>query len=190
MKKILNSMMLLFVAITSVLMVSCKEDENTAAEGTDREFMTMFINDNNRGKGGDYPYNCGLDGAYPHGNTIHLYWYGVKECAGYQIQMAIQNKVSGGATAWANIQGTSDLLLDTIVGPKQLDMLIKDLQYSTDYRFAIRALSTLDRNVKGDESTFAHASNWFGHGNGRQWQEYMGITTRDRYPTPFAIYVN
>lgn len=190
MKKILNSMMLLLVAVTSVLVVSCKEDDNTAAEGTDREFMTMFINDNNRGKGGDYPYNCGLDGAYPHGNTIHLYWYGVKDCAGYQIQMAIQNKVSGGANAWANVQGTSDLLLDTIVGPKQLDMLIKDLQYSTDYRFAIRALSTQDRNIKGDESTFAHASNWFGHGNGRQWQEYMGITTRDRYPTPFAIYVN
>lgn len=190
MKKILNSMMLLLVAVTSVLVVSCKEDDNTAAEGTDREFMTMFINDNNRGKGGDYPYNCGLDGAYPHGNTIHLYWYGVKDCAGYQIQMAIQNKVSGGANAWANVQGTSDLLLDTIVGPKQLDMLIKDLQYSTDYRFAIRALSTKDRNIKGDESTFAHASNWFGHGSGRQWQEYMGITTRDRYPTPFAIYVN
>ena len=190
MKKILNSMMLLFVAFTSVFVMSCKEDDNSAAEGTDREFMTMFINDNNRGKGGDYPYNCGLDGAYPHGNTIHLYWYGVNDCAGYQIQMAIQNKVSGGSTAWANIQGTSDLLLDTIVGPKQLDMLIKDLQYSTDYRFAIRALSTQDRNVKGDESTFAHASNWFGHGNGRQWQEYMGITTRDRYPTPFAIYVN
>jgi hypothetical protein len=104
--------------------------------------------------------------------------------------MAIQNKVSGGANAWANIQGTADLLLDTIVGPKVLDMVIKDLQYSTDYRFAIRALSTKDRNIKGDASSFEHASNWFGHGNGRQWQEYLGITTRDRYPTPFAIYVN
>ena len=191
MKKILNNMMLLLVAVASATVVSCSDDDkNGTSTNTDREFMTMFINDNNRGKGGDYPYNCGLDGAYPHGNTIHLYWYGVKDCAGYQIQMAIQNKVSGGATAWANVQGTSDLLLDTILGPKQLDMLIKDLQYSTDYRFCIRALSTKDKNIKGDESTFAHASNWFGHGNGRQWQEYLGITTRDRYPTPFAIYVN
>ncbi len=194
MKKLFNrhliglSFIICYLSFSAVL-TSCKDD-NDAAPGTDREFMTMFINDNNRGKGGDYPYNCGLDGAYPHGNTIHLYWYGVKECAGYQIQMAIQNKVSGGANAWANIQGTSDLLLDTIVGPKVLDMLIKDLQYSTDYRFCIRALSAKDKNIKGDESTFAHASNWFGHGNGRQWQEYMGITTRDRYPTPFAIYVN
>ena len=190
MKKILNNMLLLLIAGSSALVVSCKDDDNSSSTNTDREFMTMFINDNNRGKGGDYPYNCGLDGAYPHGNTIHLYWYGVNDCAGYQVQMAIQNKVSLGSEAWAKIQGTPDLLLDTILGPKQLDMLVKDLQYSTDYRFAIRALSTKDQNIKGDESTFAHASNWFGHGNGRQWQEYLGITTRDRYPTPFAIYVN
>ena len=183
--------MLLLLAGTSALMVSCKDDDsNSSSTNTNREFMTMFICDNTRGKGSDYPYNSGLDGAYPHGNTIHLYWYGVNDCAGYQIQMGLQIKVSGGAEAWANVQGTSDLLLDTIVGPKQLDMLLKDLQYSTNYRFAIRALSKLDKNIKGDESTFAHASNWYGHGNGRQWQEYLGITTNDRYPTPMAIYVN
>ena len=190
MKKILNSIMLLLLAGTSVLMVSCKDDDNSSSASTNREFMTMFITDNTRGKGNDYPYNSGLDGAYPHGNTIHLYWYGVKDCAGYQIQMGLQIKVSGGAEAWRNIQGTSDLLLDTIVGPNQLDLLLKDLSYSTNYRFAIRALSKEDQNIKGDESTFAHASNWYGHGNGRQWQEYLGITTNDRYPTPMAIYVN
>jgi len=189
MKKILNSFMLLFLASASALIISCKDDDE-AAPGTDREFMTMFICDNTRGKGSDYPYNSGLDGAYPHGNTIHLYWYGVNDCAGYQVQMALQPKVSGGKEAWARVQGTSDLLLDTILGPKVLDLLIKDLQYSTSYRFAIRALSTQDQNIKGDESTFAHASQWFGHGNGRQWQEYLGIDTKDRYPTPFAIYVN
>ena len=190
MKKILNNLLLLLVAVTSALMVSCKDDDDSTSTNTDREFMTMFICDNTRGKGTDYPYNSGLDGAYPHGNTIHLYWYGVNDCAGYQIQMGLQIKVSGGAEAWRNVQGTSDLLLDTIVGPKVLDLLLKDLQYSTNYRFAIRALSKLDKNIKGDESTFAHASNWFGHGNGRQWQEYLGITTDDRYPTPMAIYVN
>ena len=186
MKKILKSMMLLLAAVTSALMVSCKEDEMKAAEGTDREFMTMFIVDNTRGKGTDYPYNCGLDARYPHGNTIHLYWYGVDDCAGYQVQMALQPKVSGGSEAWGKIQGTSDLLLDTIVGPKVLDLLIPDLQYSTDYRFAIRCLSKLDNNT----TDFSHASNWYGHGNGRQWQEYVGIATNDRYPTPNAIYVN
>jgi hypothetical protein len=71
-----------------------------------------------------------------------------------------------------------------------LELMIYDLPYSTKYRFAIRALSKQDRNIKGDESTFAHASNWFGHGNGRQWQEYFGIATLPRYATPKAIYVN
>ena len=191
MKKILNSIMLLLLAGTTLTMVSCKDDDNSSSTNTDREFMTMFITDNTRGKGSDYPYNSEKDYGYSsHGNSIHLYWYGVKDCAGYQIQMSLQIKVSGGPEAWAKVQGTSDLLLDTIVGPKQLDMLLKDLQYSTNYRFAIRALSKLDKNIKGDESTFAHASNWWGHGNGRQWQEYLGITTDDRYPTPMAIYVN
>lgn len=178
--------MLLLVAGSSALIVSCKEDDISPAEGTDREFMTMFICDNTRGKGSDYPYNSGLDAQYPHGNTIHLYWYGVKECAGYQIQMALQPKVSGGQNAWESIQGTSDLLLDTIVGPNQLDMLLKDLQYSTNYRFCIRALSKLDNNT----TDFSHASNWYGRGTLRQWQEYLNITTNDRYPTPYAVYVN
>lgn len=191
MKKILNSIMLLLLAGTSALMVSCKDDDkNGSSTNTDRQFMTMFICDNTRGKGSDYPYNCGLDGAYPHGNTIHLYWYGVKDCAGYQVQMALMPKVTGGSEAWAKIQGTSDLLVDTIVGANVLDMIIPDLQYKTDYRFAIRALSKLDRNIKGDQSSFEHASNWFGHGNGRQWQEYLGIQTNERYPTPGAIYVD
>ena len=101
MKKILNSIMLLLLAGTSALMVSCKNDDsNSSSTNTNREFMTMFICDNTRGKGSDYPYNSGLDGAYPHGNTIHLYWYGVNDCAGYQIQMGLQIKVSGGAEAW------------------------------------------------------------------------------------------
>ena len=193
MKNLFKYLMMLLLAVPSTLFVSCKDEKGSTTDygtNTDREYMTMFITDNTRGKGSDYPYNCGLDASYPHGNTIHLYWYGVKDCAGYQIQMALQPKVSGGSDAWASIQGTSDLLLDTIVGPNVLDMLIKDLQYSTDYRFAIRALSTKDKNDINDSSTFAHASNWYGHGNGRQWQEYLGIATSDRYDTPFVVYAN
>ena len=190
MKKLLNNILLLSLAGISALTVSCKDDDNSAAEGTNREFMTMFICENTRGKGSDYPYNSGRDGAYSHGNTFHLYWYGVNDCAGYQVQMAYESKVTLGPTAWAAVQGTSDLVVDTIVGPKVLELMIYDLPYSTKYRFAIRALSKQDRNIKGDESTFAHASNWFGHGNGRQWQEYFGIATLPRYATPKAIYVN
>jgi len=178
--------MLLTLSMGSAMFVACKDDDNGGSASTDREFMTMFICDNTRGKGADYPYNCGRDAAYPHGNTIHLYWYGVKDCAGYQIQMAIQNKVALGPSAWEAVQGTSDLLLDTIVGPNVLDLVIKDQMYSTDFRFAIRALSTKDDNI----TDFSHASNWYGHGGGRQWQEYLGISTLDRYETPYAVYVD
>lgn len=186
MKKIFSIMALILAGFSALMVSSCSDDDDATGTSVDRAFMTMFITDYTRGKGDDYPYNCGLDASYPHGNTIHLYWYGVNDCAGYQIQMALQPKVSHGAHAWNSIQGTSDLLLDTIVGPDVLDLVIKDLQYSTDYRFAIRCLSKKDDNI----TDFSHASKWYGHGNGRQWQEYMGIETNDRYPTPFVVYAN
>ena len=88
MKKIFSIMALLAAGFSTLTFSSCDDDDDVAA-GTDREFMTMFITDNTRGKGTDYPYNCGLDiQNYPHGNTINLYWYGVNDCAGYQIQIA------------------------------------------------------------------------------------------------------
>ena len=70
MKKILNSFILLLLAGTSALMVSCKDDDdNGSSTNTNREFMTMFICDNTRGKGTDYPYNSAIDYNYsPHGN--------------------------------------------------------------------------------------------------------------------------
>ena len=186
MKRILNNLLLLFVASVAGLMVSCKDDDNGSGTNTDREFMTMFITENTQGKGSEYPYNCGIDAAYPHGNTAHLYWFGVKDCAGYQVQMAYQSKVAGGASAWASVQGTSDLVLDTIVGPDVLDLRVFDLPYNTNFRCAIRALSKKDNNT----TDFSHASKWYGHGEGRQWAEYCGIKTNTRYATPVVIYVN
>lgn len=162
---------------------SCSDDEDSVA-GTNREWMTMFICDNNRGKGDDYPYNCKNEGV--NGNDIHLYWYGVDDCAGYQIRQALQPNVSGGAEAWGSSAEKGLLLLDTIVGPDVLDLVIKDQQYSTDFRFAIRVLSKKDDNV----TDFSHASKWYGHGDGRQWAEWLGITTADRYATPFCVYVD
>lgn len=179
-KYILYTLILLSVFSFS----SCSDDDNPAATETDRAFMTMFISEYNRGKGKDYPYNCKAEGI--NGNDIHLYWYGVNDCAGYQIRQALQPNVSGGADAWGTSAESGLLLLDTIVGPNVLDLVIKDQQYSTDFRFAIRVLSKQDDNV----NDFSHASKWYGHGDGRQWAEYLGITTFDRYETPFCVYVD
>ena len=162
---------------------SCSDNDEPATE-TNREFMTMFIWDANRGKGDDYPYNSKAEGA--NGNDIHLYWYGVNDCAGYQIRQALQPNVSGGADAWGISAENGLLLLDTIVGPNVLDLIVKNQQYSTDFRFAIRVLSKKDDNI----TDFSHASKWYGHGDGRQWAEYLGIKTADRYATPFCVYVD
>lgn len=187
MKRILYFFLLGLLACPAMLLTSCSDDDDVSTQATNREFMTMFMTQYTNPNGdSNYPYNCGLDGNYPHGNSIHLYWYGVDNCAGYEIQMALQNKVANGEAAWQAIQGTNDVLLDTIVSADHLDMLLKDLQYNTVYSFAIRALSPLDNNT----TDFSHASLWFGHGGGREWSEYCQISTQPRYETPNAVYVN
>jgi len=179
-----NNLLFTLIFLVGFSFYSCKEDSLDIPAELDREWMTMFINDNNRGKGDDYAFNSRAEG--PNGNDIHLYWYGVDDCAGYQIQQAITPNVSGGPDAWATAAANGQLLLDTIVGPNVLDLVIKNQQYSTDYRFAIRVLSKKDNNI----TDFTHASKWYGHGTGRQWAEYLGITTADRYATPFCVYVD
>ena len=177
---------ILFTAtlLLGISLYSCKDDDLKIPAELDRQWMTMFITDNNRGKGDDYAFNSKAEG--PNGNDIHLYWYGVHDCAGYQIRQALQPHVSGGPDAWGTTAENGLLLLDTIVGPDVLDLVIKNQQYSTDFRFAIRVLSKKDDNI----TDFTHASKWYGHGNGRQWAEYLGITTADRYATPFCVYVD
>lgn len=179
-----NTLLLILISLTTFLFYSCRDDKLNIPDELDREWMTMFITDNNRGKGDDYPYNSKAEG--PNGNDIHLYWYGVRDCAGYQIRQAIQPNVSHGADAWESTAENGMLLLDTIVGPDVLDIVIRNQQYSTDFRFAIRVLSTKDNNV----TDFSHASKWYGHGEGRQWAEFLGIITADRYATPFCVYVD
>ena len=115
MKNIFKYTIMGIAALSQMMVTASCSDDDDASSGTNRSFMTMFVTDFNRGKGTDYPYNSGLDNAYPHGNTIHLYWYGVKDCAGYQVQMALQSKVANGDEAWAKIQGTSDLDRKSVV---------------------------------------------------------------------------
>ena len=104
--------------LSSVLSFSsCSDEDESFGASLDREWMTMFICDNNRGKGDDYAYNCKAEG--PNGNDIHLYWYGVNDCAGYQIRQALQPNVSNGADAWGTSAENGLLLLDTIVGSRR-----------------------------------------------------------------------
>ncbi|MCM1522108.1 MAG: hypothetical protein NC039_05585 [Muribaculaceae bacterium] len=53
-----------------------------------------------------------------------------------------------------------------------------NLEYSTDYRFAIKTLSP-----KGSE----YDSEWYGYGDGRHWAEYCGQGTMERYAYPSLL---
>jgi hypothetical protein len=172
-KYLLYALMLL----TTGSFTACSDDDNVSEE-VEREFMTMFRMDDNTGRGDSDPYRCQTitDPLNGHNNAVHLYWYGVNGCKGYEIKMALQPNVSSGlASDWEN---PNYILLDTIMGPNDLDMVIHNMEYSTDYRFAIRTLS-----MKGD----AYNSKWYGYGSGRQWAEYLGLTTGNRYPVPEII---
>lgn len=149
-------------ALAAAALFSCtKEMEGVYDDAPEREFMTMFRKEHNTAKSND-PYACTVENL----NDIHLYWYGVDGCAGYEIKMALQPNVSSGlASDWEN---PANILFDTIVKPDVLDLVIKHLNYSTSYRFAIRTLSK-----KGAE----YHSKWYGYGNGRQWADWFGLDT-------------
>ncbi len=178
MKKFLIYSLSLFAV--SMGFVSCSDDDDNIPEGADRKFMTMFRCDNNTGKGDSDPYNCTVVDL----NDVHLYWYGVEGAYGYQIRWALQPNVSGGAQAWHETDSLGLLSGDTIiVGADVLDMVIKDLNYQTDYRFAIRTLNSADLNDPLN-------SKWYGHGDGRGWAEYLGLQTGARYEVPSIIQVS
>lgn len=183
---------LLFITMLSagLSFTACSDDNSDpgGSESSDREMMTMFRKDHNTNAGDDDPYKCqvvngnGLGETAPDDNAIHYYWYGVNGCKGYQIRIGLQPNVANGATAWEEAAQNGLLVLDTIVGPEVTDMIVADLQYQTDYRASIRVLSQKDPD--GD---YTHASNWYGQGDGRGWEDYLGVTTNERYEVPEVI---
>lgn len=160
---------------TSIGFVSC-EDKDDVSELAQREFMTLFRCENNTGKSSD-PYACSVVDL----NDVHLYWYGVDGCAGYQIRWALQPNAAAGPEGWKNCEENGLLVGDIIIDdPNTLDYVVKDLQYSTAYYFAIRTLHSLDVNDPLN-------SNWYGYGTQRQWADYLSLTTGIRYAVPYII---
>lgn len=169
----------LLLALFALPFAACSNDDEPGVDegATEREFMTMFRKDHNTNKGDSEPYACGVKNL----NDIQLYWYGVHGCAGYQIRCALQPNAAGGEQAWEESAATGKLVFDTIVGPEVLDLLVKDLEYATSYRFAIRTLSK-----KGE----GYHSKWYGYGDGRHWADWAGWDTGDRYPTPEVLRIS
>ncbi|MBR1504619.1 MAG: hypothetical protein IJ614_00740 [Prevotella sp.] len=164
--------------LSTVVFYSCKDSDDSYSTNVEREMMTMFRTQENTGISDDtaYPYYCRMEPNGDKNNQVHLYWFGVKGCAGYEIKMSIQSLVANGGDTWEN---PDNVLQSWIINdPNQLDLLIKDLDYSQPYRFAIRTLS-----AKGPE----YNSKWYGYGGGQEWEDYTGVSTGQRYPTPNII---
>lgn len=167
--------MLLLTAAT-FLLPSCSDDKATGDDeySSERLFMPMFRRYQNTNDGEDDPYRCAIaseltDCSSNHVNDVMLYWYGVEGAESYRIKAKIQG------TEWDR-----DEVLDTIVSADVLEMLHEDLQYSVGYSYAIKAISP-----KGE----AYDSKWYGYGDGSHQNDYMTITTGDRYDVPSVFWV-
>lgn len=125
----------------------------------------------------DDPTLCVLTGD--NGNTVVLRWDAVDGASGYRIKMALQNKVSeGGSVVWDN---PDNLLMDQTVDADVTSLSIPNLNYGTNYRFAIQALSP-----RGEKFNSA----WFGYGGPRYWYAYLSMSTSYRYAVPNVVNVS
>lgn len=150
MKKLMRYGLLLLLSIP--LLCACGDEEGEAAEPV-KATMTMFRISEITGI--SYPHDPFE--VHATGNAMHLHWFGVGECAGYEIMYAQKEKVSDDVAAWQhpeNIEGRF------VVSAQRCDTTLQDLKYATTYSFAIRVLS-----ADGE----AYHSDWFGIGTDRQW---------------------
>ena len=163
----------LMALLTITAIFSSCTDKNDTYDSDGRLFMPMFRVQANTNNSSDR-YACSIASQAPdcgsnHVNDVMLYWYGVNGATGYRIKSKIQG------TDW-----NLNCVLDTIVSPETLEMLHPDIQYSTGYSYAIQAISP-----KGD----AYNSKWYGYGDGSHQNDYVTITTGERYDVPNVFWV-
>lgn len=173
---------------------SCKDKEGYNDADADRLPMPMFRNTQNTGST-TTPYYCDIASrvdpsitlylqqhgykASTHVNDMRLFWYGVDGADAYELKAKIAS------ASWEKEKNPN--LLDTILTADQLSFLHEDLQYSTGYLYAIRAL--VDRNDLNNPRN----SKWFGMGDGSHQQDQSrddsrsqtgALTTGQRYDVP------
>ncbi len=164
MKKLLLYSFAFFIAL-SVLSACGGEDD--AQDQPAQATMTMFRISEITGM--SYPDDS-LE-LRVMGNNIHLHWFSVGDCAGYEIMYALHEQVDSDALAWTN---PNYIIKRFTVSPQKVDTLVTDLEYSTDYSFAIRVLSKYGEG---------YHSEWFGTGTDRQWANICHRTTEAKPDT-------
>lgn len=147
---------------------SCSDDDKGGDSSYDRLMRPAFRTRYTVSAGTSDPYLCEVRSI----NQIFLAWNKIEGAAGYEIKMSTYSRVNSGEEAWEN---PDNILLDTILPANRDTLILRNLSYSTHYRFAIRALS---------ERGAAHNSQWWGYGDGQHWSDYLGLQTEARYSTP------
>ncbi len=156
-----------FILFAAICVLSACGGEDDAQEQPTQATMTMFRISEITGL--SYPQDS--LGVHATGNSIHLNWFSVGQCAGYEIMYALQEKVDSDALAWTN---PNNIIGRFTVSPEKADTIVENLEYATSYSFAIRVLSK-----KGEE----YNSEWFGIGTQRQWHNICHLTTEEKPDT-------
>lgn len=163
--------------LSTVVFYSCSDkDSDGFANG--HQFMTMFRTSDNANVGSTDPNFCECIGL----NTMRLTWYRVEGCYGYEIKGFKNSAVQNGTdTLWSQREEEGLMKVHEIItNPDQIQILIPNLEYSSDYRFAIRVLNSADLNDPKN-------SPWYGHGQQQNWQDYLSLSTKPRYECPSVV---
>ena len=208
MKKIL---LLSMALATTLSFFSCKDEIDKSYKGSeviDRLSRPAFRTDNNTGKGSNDPYNSVITDH----NTANLFWFLVNDAVGYEIMWTYPHAyVANGDDAWEetvdHVDGKSLEGHIVIADPDKYNIIIKNLQYQSSYRFCIRALHSFDKTGyqlwRGEANVYdvldtpdanwkndPKNSDWYGRGNLREWADYFQMETDGRTWVPFVIQVS
>lgn len=189
--------------------VSCNDDDENMnglnpVTDFDRMPMTQFRTEETTGKSetADQSY-CSMvvPGEL---NTVRIAWYGIEGAAGYEIKWALHASINNDNLEmqhanWnnndliaghiivhgndASVPGAIENIYgdNNVVAERSLALLVKDLDYSSIYRFAIRVL-----HPDGQEE---HHSYWYGIASQREWAQFFRPETAARYDSPSAVFV-
>lgn len=156
--------------LSTFAVFSCSDDDNIDA-ASDRLMRPQFRTQYTVAAGTSAIDLCQVKNI----NQIFLAWSKVDGASAYEIKMSTENRANS-AEKW---EIPENMLLDTIIAATEDTLMLRNLSYSTSYRFAIRAISP-----RGE----AHNSEWWGYGDGQHRTDYLGLQTDARYATPAIIY--
>ena len=146
-----NRKLILWTAIMILLVGACQEKEFVDDLLKNKEFRSLFRTD-----------QC----LVVNNNDLVLAWYGMKDAAGYRLQVKYKS------------ESYTTPLIDKTYPATQTRDTLRDLQYGSDFQARIMVLSAEDT---------AYNSNWFGDGSD---ENLMERRTNNRYSIPTIISVS